>query len=366
MRQLIYTSIQGVEPYFPNYYMPEKKPAATNATTITDDEEQQGDLSNGRVAEALKDINTATTAGNADLMGVIVAGWADAGLNPETFWLGYATAAAAGWNNKSATAQDLSNRFYNSFYGDKNVQMARVYELLSKQAVFWDKSWDWQATRWRTPIFGNSRGVFDTPRLAKDQTLPLLPIPSKTDLSFKTNWNTSNKDRLEAAKRYLKENDELMTLLHQNLLNINYQHYNLQVLRSVAQLCRQNLLMLLDLERINNLLALSSSLAGKNPVAAIAIVDEALNVATRIKEERDDVLQAVTTVWYQDWFPRVSEANGREFLDMVDDVKDHQPARTVDMSYLIYRQLKYPLDKWFEELTTVRNEFAKAQGLSAR
>ena len=31
-------------------------------------------------------------------MGVFVAGWADMGLHPETFWLGYATIAAAGWN----------------------------------------------------------------------------------------------------------------------------------------------------------------------------------------------------------------------------------------------------------------------------
>jgi hypothetical protein len=50
----------------------------------------------------------------------------------------------------------------------------------------------------------------------------------------------------------------------------------------------------------------------------------------------------------------------------VDDVKDHQPGRTVDMSYLIYRQLKYPLGKWAEDVLTARNQFAKTHNLPLR
>ena len=69
---------------------------------------------------------------------------------------------------------------------------------------------------------------------------------------------------------------------------------------------------------------------------------------------------------YQDWYPRVAEANGRKYLDQVDDVKDHPPARTVDMSYLIYRELKYPLGQWAEEVRKVRNQFARDNNLPIR
>ena len=62
----------------------------------------------------------------------------------------------------------------------------------------------------------------------------------------------------------------------------------------------------------------------------------------------------------------MAEANGRKYLDQVDDVKDHEPVRTVDMSYLIYRQLKYPLGKWAEEVTNARNQFAKTNNLPTR
>ena len=365
MRQLIYTSTQGEEPLFPTYYeMPAKKPVTGNVP-LTDDEQQQGDLSKGRVGGVLQRIKSSTAAGKSDLMGVIVAAWADAGLNPETFWLGYAAGAAPGWNSKSITSQDLTYRFYNSFYG-KTVHMDRVYQLLSTQAVFWDKSWEWEPSKNRTPIFGNSSSVYDPPRPAKDQTLPSMPVLSGTDLSLSKDWNSENKERLQSAEKFLKDNNEVMNLLHVNLINADYQHYNLQVLHSVAQLCRQNLDMLLGLGKINDLLSLSSTVASSNPAVAVSLIDQALDQVKTIRDERDEVLQSVTTVWYQDWYPRVAEANGRKYLDQVDDVKDHEPIRTVDMSYLIYRQLKYPLGKWAEGVTNARNQFAKANNLPVR
>ncbi|RZK47261.1 MAG: glycoside hydrolase [Pedobacter sp.] len=365
MRQLIYTSTQGMEPHFPNYHKPAGKKAApvNNAVVVADDDEPQGEIAKGRVGEVVEGITSTIAERNADLMGVIVAAWGDAGLNPETFWLGYATGGAAGWKNAGVTPDDLSNRFYKSFYGYNTVNMNKVYELLSTQADFWDKSWDWDFFDFRKPIFGNSYKVYDTPRLARDQTLPLLAVPSGTDLSFKSAWNLNNKPRLDAARKYLSENDELMKLLSQNVILADYQHYNLQVLQSVALLTRQNLNMLLDMKKINELLEISSGLAASNPKAAVALIDQALDQAQEIYNERNEMLQNVTTTWYQDWHPRVPEANGRKFLDQVDDVKDHQPVRTVDMSYLIYRQLKYPLGKWAADLVKARNQFAVSNNL---
>lgn len=366
MRQVIYTSTQGVEPLFPNYYRLPPKKLSADSLALTDDEEQQGTLAKGRVGEMLAEIATATAAGKADFMGVFVAGWADAGLNPETFWLGYATGAAAGWNNKSTTSDDVTNRFYHSFYGDKTVQMDKVYRLLSTQAEFWGRSWQWKPSNNRTPIVGYSAAMHDVPKPAKDQTLPLLPVPLGTDLSFKNNWNTHNAVLLQEAEKFLIENNELMNLLHENMVSVNFQQYNLQVLRTVALLCRQNLHMLLDLKKVNDFLNLSYQSAATSPAQAVALIDEALDKINSIRTERNEVLQAVTTTWYQDWLPKVAEANGRKFLHQVDDVKDHYPDRTVDMSYLVYRQLKYPLGQWKQEVLTARNQFAKKNNLPER
>ncbi len=365
IRNLVFTSTQGVEPLFPEYHKLSGEIFSQNNKMITtDDELMQGDNSKGRVAEIVKLIRESIDAGRADIAGVLVCGWADTGLHPETFWLGYAAGTAAAWNIKTAKPTELTEHFYNAYYGSSISKMDKIYRLLSHQTQFWSQSWDWDTTlNLRTPIIGNSKGVFPNPQPVEDQTLPALPIPSKTDLSLSENWSEKNKHRLQLARKFLTENDELMRLLHHNLRNVEYNQYNLEVLVSIASLCRNNLDMLLGLERIDSLLKLSSKIAGVEPSVAIALIDQALEQAALIYKNRNEVFQFITTTWYEDWHPRTDSANGRKYLNKVDDVKDHLPVRTIDMSYLIYRDLHYPLGVWTENVRKNRNEFAKKHEL---
>ena len=74
-----------------------------------------------------------------------MAGWADAGLHPETFWLGYAGITAAAWRPAPRTALESAAAFYKLFYGDGAVNMNRVYQLMSEQAQSWSDSWGGRA-----------------------------------------------------------------------------------------------------------------------------------------------------------------------------------------------------------------------------
>jgi hypothetical protein len=362
IRQLIYTSTQGEEPLFPSYY-----PLSLNDTIVpTNEEPWQQAISKGRVEGLLKEIYPIISGNKSDFLGVIVAAWSDAGLNPETFWLGYVTGTAAGWNNTPQTAQELTDRFFISFYGTKIFKMNRVYQLLSNQAEFWNNSWDWESSKLRTPIIGNSTGIYDIPEPAMDQTLPFLPVPSGRDLSLDKDWSADNFRRIQSGERFLKENDELIDLLDCNIRNVDYQQYNLQIMHSVALLCRQNLNMLIDLQHIDKLLKLSSNVASTNPATAISLIDQALDQVTEIRDERNEVLKSLVTLWYQDWYPRVAEDNGRKYLLAVDDIKDHLPGRTADMGYLIYREIHYPLGAWAKEVLKIRNQYAKENHLNSR
>lgn len=347
IRQLIYTSAQGVEPLFPNYY-------------------PLSDSLKGRVSELLKTIYGCNARGKYEFLGAIIAAWGDSGLHPETFWLGYATGSASSWNLTPATARDLTNRFFISFYGPGTTHIERVFRLLSHQAEFWDKSWDWKPSKLRRPVIGNSAGIYDKPRPAMDQTLPSLPVPSVKDLSLDKDWSAENSPRLKSAEVFLKENDELLELLQLNIRNVYTQKYNLRVMHSVAKLCRQNLNMLLDLKHIDSLLKQSSKVALTDPAASISLLDQTLDLVAIIRDQRNETLKLLTDLWYEDWFPRVKEANGRVYLDQVDDIKDHLPVRTIDMSYLIYREINYPLGKWAEEVIKVRNQFALSNRFSPR
>ena len=356
IRQLVYTSTEGEEPLFPDYYI---LPSSRRLHPKSPD--------HGRVTEMFNRISFTSARQQSDLMGTIVAGWADAGLHPETFWLGYATGPAAAWHPASTSPVELTNSFYDLFYGPGARNMGRLYQLMSEQAQIWDDIWEDVASSARVPIWGNSDKIFHPPKPAGDQTLPVLPVPSAGALAIGHDWKQENSKRLEIATAALPENDELLDLLYANLERVRDNRYSLEVFLSIVGFYRQNLEMILDLGEMSDRLKTAQAAAGRGDGGeALAALDEALNTAAGIQRRRNRALQDATATWYQTWFPRVAEANGRRYLDQVDNVKDHRPVRTVDMSYLVYRELLYPLGDWASRTLEARNEYARAHQLPVR
>ena len=356
IRQMIYTSTQGEEPFFPDYYILPSSGRLHPGRTGTQ-----------RVVGIAEHISYGSARKQADLLGVFVAAWADAGLHPETFWLGYATGASYGWHPGSPDPGEAMSSFYPLFYGSAATNLARLYQLMSMQAQFWADSWETTPTTARKPLFGNSDQIFSPRRPEKDQTLPLPAVPSPNFLILGWDWGQENEKRLQLASKYLVENDELLDLVRLNLQRAQFNHYNLEVFTAIAQLYRQNLVMLQSLGRINALLkSAQSAAAAHQPAQAVAAIDQALAMVENIRQQRNSVLHNATETWYKSWFPRVAEANGRRFLHELDDVKDHVPDRTVDMSYLVYRQLLLPFGEWVEQVQSARNQYAKANNLPSR
>jgi hypothetical protein len=165
----------------------------------------------------------------------------------------------------------------------------------------------------------------------------------------------------------LAENDELLGLLHENLRTVSLNRYNLEVYVSIAQLYRQNLEMLRDIGRISYLLeSAQKAAAGKDARQAVESLDRALQLARLIRQQRNTALRDAVATWEKSWFPRVLNANGRTFLHDLDDVKDHVPDRTVDMSYLVLREIAMThFGEWVEAIRAARNQYAQANGIAA-
>jgi hypothetical protein len=365
IRQMIFTSTVGwKEFFFSNYYLLPPENHIPNRSRGAYEAVLRGP---GYVGQMLDTIENTLARKNADLMGTFVAGWADTGIHPEVMWLGYATASAAAWHPKAAGEQELMNLFYPLFYGPAARDMGRIYQLMSEQGQYWKESWNTVASTARTPIWGDWDRINHPPQPAEDQTLPMPPVPSGELLSVNYDWASLSRRRLQLAGRALADNDELLDLLHKNLQQVEFNRYNLELYIAIAQLYRQNLNMLLDLERVNTALQAAQTAAAKpDPKRAAAALDRALDIAENIRQQRNQAYRDAVATWEKSWYPRVAEANGRKFLDRVDDVKDHLPVRTVDMTYLIYRQLLYPLGDWAAKVGAARDEYARAHNLPLR
>ncbi|HXH47828.1 MAG TPA: hypothetical protein VNM47_00510, partial [Terriglobia bacterium] len=355
IRQNFPTSTQGEEPYFPNYYhFPPSK--LFNPVRIGD-----------RLEEIYRFVSFDSSRENSDLMGIFVAGWGDGGLHPETFWLGYATGPAWAWHPGSPRPDEARDNFYHLFYGQGAQDMGRVYQLMSTQAEFWDSIWDREPSSARKPIFGSSHQIFKPRRPEHDHTLPLPPVPQGEYLRLGYDWGKANARRVRMAQDSMPANDELLDLLHKNLRSVQFQKYNLRVYLSIAGLYRQNLEMIQAMNEVDGALKSAQEAAANVQFArAVAALDRALEIVEGMRDQRNVAYHHAVETWYESWFPRVAEGNGRKYLDEVDDVKDHLPMRTVDMSYLVYRELILPLGEWYEQVQSVRNRYAAAHGLAAR
>jgi hexosaminidase len=248
--------------------------------------------------------------------------------------------------------------------------MGRLYKLMSTQAQFFANSWDSKPSGDLPLIFGYSYGLGPfTPHI---QTLPLPPVPSADYLQVGHDWLDANAKRLELAGNLLGENDDLLNLLYANAAAVQFNRHNLEVYLSIANLCRQNLLMLKALERINGHLTTAQELASKLHYGeAVAALDQALDQAAKIRDDRNLVLKDVTATWYKTWFPRVREANGRHAARLpqpfVDTATSEDARRRQEgMSYLIDREFLLPFGEWVKQVQDVRNRYAAAHGLPAR
>ncbi len=171
IRQMIYTSTQGEERAVPRVLRRARRALLHPPASQSD-----------RLADGFREISFNPARESADLIGAVVAAWADMGLHTETFWLGYATMTAAGWHPGTPQRQEAAAAFYHAFYGDGAANMDRVYQLMSQQARFWSDSWEW-GTSARKPLFGNSAAIFRPRQPVRDQTIDLPPAP-RDDLGF--------------------------------------------------------------------------------------------------------------------------------------------------------------------------------------
>ncbi len=360
IQQMIYTSTEGEEKLFPDYFMlPE---ADLLHPLVKNGPDPDNNVS--RVSRVMDTISHDSSRVNASLIGEIDCGWGDMGLHPETFWLGYVAGSAAGWH-PGTSANELINTFYPLFYGPGIINMSTVYRMMSYQAQLWSDSWDTAPSNARKPIWGSSYEIYKTPVPASDQTLPLPPVPS-SDLSYHSEWSVQNAKRVQLAIDGLPKNETLQALIEENMERAQFNRYNLEVYLSIANLYQQNLDMISGIHSMDIDLADADKVKAVDPKAALEDVDRALHTATAIWRERNDVLQNAITTWGVSWLPRVAEANGRKFLHELDDVKDHLPDRTVNMSYLVYREKLLPFGKWVNSIAVARNQFAAAHHLAVR
>ena len=342
IKQLNYNSIQGAEYLFPNYF-----PTTYRNIPI------EGNLRSTSVSSAN------VLKRGANLMGSFTAAWDDAGLHNEIFWLGWATGIQYSWTvGKPSLEQSIAD-FMDAFYGYHSPDMVEVYRLLEDGARFYQDLWDNVISKERGPGYGDWYGKgINTERY--DPTFETLPTPG---ISSESVFITRYASKIEKAAVVKRDNEKLISLLMHCLSRVNRNQYNLEVLLSIAYLEQYTINTLMDWVKVENYL-IEASEAGEDYSKAINNMVEAYNLAGEIWKREQEVGRELKSIWEKSRFKKCRSVDGREFVHVLDDLKDHFADRRTGLEHMLAPFERMEIEKWQNVLMDEIDKFAKTHNVA--
>jgi hypothetical protein len=346
IRQLAYVAI-GSSHYmiFPRYFT---------------EETRKGHLQT--MAERLTQVATME-----NIAGVYGAFWNDTGRHCETYWLGKAIVAQYGWNPRSPAIDQTAAAFVKIYYGEQAdpYQILQAYSRLQAQARFFQNSWDLVESQRHKPRYGDSDAKRSIAR--RSRTLPAPPVPYATGLQFEPVYLGRYGEMAAEAKKMLGLADDLSLQLVSTMSSVDRNHYNIEVLLSLTDFLRHHNLLIASLKGIEDILGQSRLAAQEGlPQEAIELLLQACGLAREVIRDRSRMFSSLRKVWEKAHFPKGQSLDGRKFVHILDDVKDHWADRRSDLTYLIAPEESIGLENWLEQMVDVIRDYSKAHHLASQ
>jgi len=344
IRQFTYVPMQGSELMFPNYF----------THSARDGRRQKGRLETAR-EEAMAGYRCCKNS-----IGTFAAAWDDSGLHDECFWLGWAMMGQASWTPGLGVEQVVAD-FCDIFYGPEASDLPEVYRDLQYGARFFESTLERLPSKVRGPAYGSWNQKRPVPRSDLTMVPPALPNPD--DLSIEPVFRPRYARALAEAHERLKDNDRLLLRLQANLTRVRRNHHSLEVFLSIACWQRHAIELVLGLAEAEDILVRASEAAReRNHERAIELMLEARDNVRALIEDMTTMYQRLKAVWEKSRFEKGRTVDGREFVHIMDDVKDHTADRRPDLSYIISHEENIGLPKWLDGLQQVIRAHSAAHG----
>lgn len=341
MRQMAYSSTQGAELLFPNLLSTEYR----------------GRMMEGRIESLSRTVRDNMALGGNQI-GTFAAAWDDSGLHEETFHLGWAAVTQYGWNPYAPTPEQTVADFMDVFYGSDSEEMLSLYQLSIENARFFESGWDEAPSTERETGYGNSYGK-GIGGQRTDEVLSLPALPKAKTLEMTADFSKKYTDLIAEAETMKQKNDLLIHKLNISFGKVQRNHYNLEVLLSLAYLERyfiETVLTLRDAEKLM-LRAQEASSKGR-PADAVANLTAASNRVDELLRSGNWMWKNLTATWEKSRYEKGRSVNGKHFVHVMDDVKDHWADRRKGLDYMIAPFQRMDMSGWRAKLNEQINAYA--------
>ena len=258
--------------------------------------------------------NFIASAAALGIKGVLNTAWEDAGVHPETYWMGFVCSAEYSWSSKKPTTAEFSGKFFPLFYGRNQQGLDKVYDLLSEKGfIRAENAW--------TKEFA---------------ALDLPPLPDTT-FRVDSSWAGKHAKLVAQAKEMRPRYAEAVEIITKNLAGGAKNQYSLEVLLLCARTVLHFTDLILRVNEINdNLLAADNDHRKGEDQSAINRYQRIGRIIDDLRYEHSRLFEETERVWEKSTFPKDFRhiPGGREkFVHQID--RDfYYGNKTMDLSYI--------------------------------
>ncbi len=350
---LIYIPQQGSELLFPNYFSSE----------FLDD----GRPVQGRLLEPAGLVPRLLRENPNELIGTYAAAWDDSGLHDETFWLGWVMVTQYGWSPDAPRAEQVIADFMDVFYGPGNQDIVEIYRTLMEGARYYESSLDRVPATRLKPTYGSWAGPGrDTTRIDLRIEPPPVPFAYDETLVVERSFSRKYADVLSQLPAMRLRLDQAVVALHGKLGTVTRNRYNLEVLLSIAQFERHFITMMSALKDAEDLMLHAAEAQRQDrPRDAVALLRQANGRVQDCLADRKTMWNELTTTWEKSRYPKGQSVGGRNFVHVLDDLKDHRADRRPGLDYMLEPLELTNLESWSASLTRFIHQYASPRKVEA-
>lgn len=273
--------------------------------------------------------------------GVIRTSWDDSGLPMQAWMLCFATTAAYSWNVNAYTKEDFVSAFMRNRYGNEQQQMDVLYRLLNEAAYFYMESFERRVWAW------GDIGKTHLPDLPRGDALEYDPF-----------WRREYADRLSESRSMLEKMDSAIAICTVNLKSRSRNAYDIEVLKTLAELAKHTALTYLDLEALESLINDAHQQRFLNTDSSYYFLKLAEKKVEEQLLRRQTVFNALTNKWEESRLPKGISTPGKPYFFEQERTR-HFASRVPGMNYLIYDEEKLDLEGYLEKLKAYNEYFRK-------
>jgi hypothetical protein len=348
---LAYSSQQGSELLFPNYFSSEFQ---DNGRPVRGRLEEPADLVPRLIAE-----------GSNSISGTFAAAWDDSGLHNETFWLGWVMVSQYGWSPNRPRFQQVIADFMDVFYGPGNHELIEVYRTLMEGARFYESSLDRVPATRLKPTYGSWAGPGrDTTRIDLRIEPPPLPFAYDETLVVDRTFSRRYAPVLAQMTEVGRRLEQTIGVLQGKLGVVQRNRYNVEVLLSIACFERHYVTLLRSLVEVEDLLLQAAE--AQNQERHRDVVSLLSQAHARVRaglSDRQSMWIQLKTTWERSRYPKGRSVDGREFVHVLDDLKDHHADRRAGLDYMLEPLENIGLETWNDGLAQFIRVYAGSRHL---